>query len=76
MNSKGSFNLKFAEDMRIIYRNNSLNQIKPCSPPIRLVWGAGWPNFGDALSPLLVKILSGRQVKGANGWRHSLGSWA
>ena len=62
-----NFYPKFAEDLRIIYKNNLFNQLRPNSPPIRLVWGAGQPNFGDALSPILVMVLSGRYVKGPNG---------
>lgn len=42
------------------------------SRPIRLYWFRGKPNFGDALSPLLVAHLSGRQVVHAKRGKEAL----
>lgn len=51
------------EQSRLIFQNH-LNDFYKNEQAIKLVWFNGFANFGDALSPLLVRVLSGRKVQG------------
>jgi pyruvyltransferase len=59
---------QFAEDIEIVYRRSPLRSKGIPRSPIILVWGAGQPNFGDMLSPIIVTVLSGRSVRGKDGY--------
>lgn len=53
----------YASNLEVEYRHSVPTA---SGEPIRLCWGASGSNFGDALSPLIVHLLSGRPLIGRN----------
>ncbi|MDD5069762.1 MAG: polysaccharide pyruvyl transferase family protein [Candidatus Omnitrophica bacterium] len=57
--------LSSAEQIKVVYRNHNILDLDMNSP-IRLSWGGRFNNFGDTLSVVITKVLSGRKVIGGN----------
>ncbi|MDT8375483.1 MAG: polysaccharide pyruvyl transferase family protein [Mariprofundaceae bacterium] len=55
----------YAERLEVTYASG-VNHPIATGPALSLCWGASGSNFGDALSPLIVHLLSGRRLQGKN----------